>query len=79
MRNRNPLKDSVSASNASYVGLVVGIGAGIGAGVGAGVGVGIGVDVDVNVRVRARRQQCVCEHVTSSSCESPSNTTLWFK
>lgn len=47
MRNRNPLKDSVSASNASYVGLVVGIG--------VSVGVGIGVDavVDVNVRVRA--------------------------
>ena len=71
MRNRNPLKDSVSASNASYVGLVVGIG--------AGVGVGIGVDVDVNVRVRARRQQCVCEYVTWSKCESPSNTLLWFK
>ena len=54
MRNRNPLKDSVSASNASYVGLVVDIGASV------GVGIGVDVGVDVNVRVRARRPHCVC-------------------
>ena len=69
MRNRNPLKDSVSASNASYVGLVVSIK--------AGVGVGVGVGVDVNVPVR--RQQCVCEYVTWSKCVSPSKILLWFK